>query len=228
MQVKQEKRFSNEDSHEDSEEYKNDDQFESDDQEIADIKPRRQQKVKSQGLKDKMWVVACDEDGNVIEDKPKKARKLNKIEDVVAVDENGNELPKLENKKKRKVAAPKELKAGVIKSSNKLIGEIENRDLYASDDDVLPQKQYEDTNIYRGQDIEFGGRDREKKEIGTLFQRINIRKQLNENSSSHVTNLGFVQHLSTKISENELAAKGIKMSVKQDLLLYIKGMDAPQ
>jgi hypothetical protein len=41
-----------------------------------------------------------------------------------------------------------------------------------------------------------------------------------------VTNLGFVQHLSTKISENELAAKGIKMSVKHDLLQYIKGMNS--
>lgn len=53
-----------------------------------------------------------------------------------AVDEFGNELPPVE-KKKRKAPAPKEMKANVIKSSNKLIGEIENRDLYASDDEIL-------------------------------------------------------------------------------------------
>ena len=40
-----------------------------------------------------------------------------------------------------------------------------------------------------------------------------------------VINLGFVQNLAKKVSANQLAANGIQISVRENLINYIKGME---
>jgi len=71
----------------------------------------------------------------------------------------------------------------MVKTSNKLIGEIENRDLYESDDALLDAKEKERLfggAVYDNQDgqtLDFGdSKPREKKEMNQLFNKINFKK----------------------------------------------------
>jgi len=74
------------------------------------------------------------------------------------------DLPK-HAKRQRKQTEPKKRKAptpitgdlNLIKTSNKLIGEIQNNDLYNSDDDFRDKSLYNaQTENLRGQEIDFG------------------------------------------------------------------------
>ena len=66
----------------------------------------------------------------------------------------------------------------LVKTSNKLIGDIENRDLYNSDDGGDNLGFTGNQEDLKGQDIELdlGEMKREKKEMGLLFQKINNKK----------------------------------------------------
>ena len=99
------------------------------------------------------------------DDKPKKAKKSNKV---------GGDKPKRQKK------APTELNnPNMIKTSNKLIGEIENKDLYNSDDDNVGAfagdggmsafaKEYA-----QGEELDLGvSQPKEKKEISTFLNKI--------------------------------------------------------
>ena len=105
----------------------------------------------------------------------------------------------------------------MVKSSNKLIGEIENKDLYDSDDNgdgafMALQSTQHDRIGQQDIDLDIIDVKREKKQMGLLFDKLNNRKlqQNHNNVESQVTSLGFVQ----KISANELAANGIQLSLR--------------
>ena len=64
-----------------------------------------------------------------------------------------------------------------------------------------------------------------------LFNKIQNKKQQREDPSSveqNVINLGLVKAMHSKITANELAAKGIKLSIKNNLVEFIKKLDADQ
>ena len=47
----------------------------------------------------------------------------------------------------------------------------------------------------------------------------------NQSIEQEVINLGFVQNLAKKVSANQLAAAGIQLSVRENLISFIKSMD---
>lgn len=70
---------------------------------------------------------------------------------------------------------------------------------------------------------------KEKKEMGFLLKKLNNKKQQREDPTSvenQVISLGMVQGLSKQISANELAAKGIKLSIKNQIIDFIKKQDS--
>jgi hypothetical protein len=74
----------------------------------------------------------------------KKSGKAQKPKDTKkwddAFDENGNDLEEVKQKKLRPKRQKKEVvpkNPNMLKSTNRLIGEIENKELYASDEDIL-------------------------------------------------------------------------------------------
>lgn len=61
--------------------------------------------------------------------------------------------------------------------------------------------------------------------MGMLFKKIIDKKQQREDPTlieNQVLNLGVVQSLSKQISANELAAKGIKLSIRNQIVDFIK------
>lgn len=50
-------------------------------------------------------------------------------------------------------------------------------------------------------------------------------KEENQGIESQVINLGFVQSIATKLSANELAANGIQLSIRENIIKFIQGMD---
>ena len=124
----------------------------------------------------------------------------------------------------------------MIKSSNKLIGEIENRDLYNSDDDNIvgggagAQVQQDPLNFAGNLDIEqanstldLNTRPQGGKKMDFLIKKIQDKKQQSSSSVEHqVVSLGLVHSLSNKLSANELAAKGIKLSIRDSIINFIK------
>lgn len=64
--------------------------------------------------------------------------------------------------------------------------------------------------------------------MNQLFNKIQIKKQQREDPNlveQTVINLGLVKAMHTKITANELAAKGIKLSIKKHLINFIKELD---
>jgi hypothetical protein len=69
------------------------------------------------------------------------------------------------------------------------------------------------------QELDFGlDVKREKKDMGQFLRKVT----LNKNQESNLEKMGFIQNLYKKLSLNELAAKGIELSVKDKLIEYIK------
>ena len=65
--------------------------------------------------------------------------------------------------------------------------------------------------------------------MNQLFNKINIKKQQREDPSQveqSVINLGLVKAMHSKITANELAAKGIKLSIKTQLIEFIKKLES--
>ena len=93
-------------------------------------------------------------------------------------------------RKPKKETAPKN--PNMVKTSNKLIGEIENRDLYDSDEGVLELDKeklfggaaYDNNMEMLGQNLDFGEVKREKKQMDLLFNKIQNKKQQREDPSS--------------------------------------------
>jgi len=64
--------------------------------------------------------------------------------------------------------------------------------------------------------------------MNLLFNKIQFKKQQREDPSNlehTVVNLGMIKAMHTKITANELAAKGIKISIKNYLIDQIKQLD---
>lgn len=163
-------------------------------------------------------------------------------DDQVSLDlEETQKKPRKERKPKepKKKRAPKEANLGnsvnYVKTSNKLIGEIENNDLYASDDGLLNDgfgaTTHDRKNVFeveeedlRGATIDFGNGSKPK-EVKFLQKMKTKRDQQEHSVEQDVINLGFVQNLAKKVSANQLAANGIQISVRENLINYIKGME---
>ncbi len=93
--------------------------------------------------------------------------------------ENGEEEPENEKqpKKKRAPKKPKEVQnPNLIKTSNKLIGQIENNELYTMDDGDGELRPVIQDDQFIGQDLEFGEVKVEKKQMSSLLSRINQKK----------------------------------------------------
>jgi hypothetical protein len=170
---------------------------------------------------------------------------LGQNDDQVSFDEENGKKPKKERKarepKAKKIRQPKPDNLGnsvnFVKTSNKLIGEIENNDLYASDEGLLNDGfgattkdrsnvfEIEDED-FRGQQIDFGNDQAPKQ--GKFLQKMKTKKEVQDQNQSieqEVINLGFVQNLAKKVSANQLAAAGIQLSVRENLISFIKSMD---
>jgi hypothetical protein len=122
-----------------------------------------------------------------------------------------------------------------VKTSNKLIGEIENNDLYASDElnDGFGATTHDRANMFggdedlRGVAIDFGT-DQPKDSNKQFLKKMKSKREeqdRNQGIEQDVVNLGFVQNLAKKVSANQLAASGIQLSVRENLINFIKSMD---
>lgn len=121
----------------------------------------------------------------------------------------------------------------MLKTDNKLIGDIENNELYNSDDDllILNGAQREIQDDMRNQDLDFTvekpAESKEKEDNKFLMKMKLQKKQKLENQSieQQVINLGFIRNLAQKMSANEMAASGIQLSIRENIIEFIKGMD---
>jgi len=112
-----------------------------------------------------------------------------------------------------------------VKTTNKLIGEIEDKGLYGSDEELLNdgfgaggrEEMHLDQDL-RGQDLQldFGAKptvEADKATGGAFLQKMKTKRQLQEEEGGieqSVINLGFVKNLAAQtMSANQLAASGI-------------------
>ena len=163
-------------------------------------------------------------------------------DDQVSLDlEETQKKPRKERKPKepKKKRAPKPDNLGnsvnYVKTTNKLIGEIENNDLYASDEGLLNDgfgaTTMDRKNVFeveeeglRGATIDFGNEQKPKER--QFLQKMKTKMDKKELSiEQEVFILGFGQNLAKKVSANQLAANGIQISVRENLINYIKGME---
>jgi hypothetical protein len=108
----------------DSDEYRNDDQ-ESEDEE--DLAKKKKKNKKTNKPKDNKWESAFDDEGKDL--------------DEVGVPKKGKSK---DDKPKRPRKAKEMMDPNKIKTNNKLLGDIENRDLYNSDEEVGQPTTYID------------------------------------------------------------------------------------
>ncbi len=72
-------------------------------------------------------------------------------------------------------------------------------------------------------DLGVVNRTQPKKEMNFLIKKIQEKKQQSATSvENQVVSLGLVQSLSKQLSANELAAKGIKLSIRDSIIKFIK------
>jgi hypothetical protein len=123
-----------------------------------------------------------------------------------------------------------------MKVNNKLIGTIENADLYNSDDNFLKDDNdfaaAHNNNVDRNQQLDLGLEERgsgegSKGADNKFLMKMKTRKLEKDSGSieQQVINLGFVQAMATKLSANQLAANGIQLSMRENLINFIKDMD---
>ena len=153
-------------------------------------------------------------------------------DDEDASQEEDQKPKKRAGKKTHKNAAKKEktkknedgqLAGNQIKTGNRLVGVIENNELYGADDDVQminaeenEQPFYEDRelmDIDPTQKLDLGSTQiAQKKDFSSLFGKLKSKGETT-GIQSKIKNLGFQKD----ISLNELAAAGIKISLKDQL-----------
>lgn len=152
----------------------------------------------------------------------------------------------LKPKRPRKKADPKPKKVKAVdlpdmdnrlnfmKTDNKLIGEIANNELYNSDEDLCGTRNHEHNTFLRQElDLDFGSKPETKEKAvnppeNKFLQKMKLQKQKKEENQgieSQVINLGFVQTMASKLSANELAANGIQLSIRENIIKFIQGMD---
>lgn len=127
-----------------------------------------------------------------------------------------------EKPKKRLARKAKEpINPNMVKSTNKLIGEIENMDLYGEDDDFKATTSGDVLGIDASTaslEIEYK-QPQKKMEMSNLFKKIREKKN---SIANQIVSLGMVESLSKQISANELAARGIQLSLRGEIVDYIK------
>ena len=136
----------------------------------------------------------------------------------------------------------------MVKCNNKLIGEIANNDLYASDEGVLndgfgaPGHRGDlggDGEDFRHQQLELdfactnvsSGAVENAPMNTTFFQKMKTKREIqlqNQGIEQDVVNLGFVTNAGEKVSANQLAASGIQISVRDKLVAHFKSIDTAQ
>lgn len=131
-----------------------------------------------------------------------------------------------------------------VKTTNKLIGDIANNDLYRSDEDLLDgfggqgksnagMNNGDDSDEnYQGKDIEIDfSKNTTKKTDGksvSFLANMKNKKEKQELSmgvEQDIINYGFVSTLAKKVSANQLAASGIQLSMRENLIKFIGQMD---
>ena len=161
-----------------------------DDSEFEEDAIIKKKKAPSRKPKDKQWDTAFDDNGD--EKKPKRVPRPRRV-------------------------AKEQQNPNMIKSSNKMIGEIENKDLYNSDDDCGLKEVQQPANVeMRTDELDLGQqKPKEKKEMDFLLRKLTNKK--GNAIEQQVVSLGIVQSLQKQISANELAARGIKLSLRDEL-----------
>eukprot|EP00347_Sterkiella_histriomuscorum_P004010 403362094 len=166
--------------------------------------------------------------------KGKKSQKPKSQKWENAFDDKGNDPSEPKPERKKRIPKPKTIQnPNVVKTQNKLIGEIVNSDLYAQEDDnddllnVDREKLFGAANDMdlRNEELDLGVSNNQKKDMSQLFSKIQNKKQMqNQPIENSIVSMGLVQGLNgkSKISANQLAAKGIKLSIKDDLLKHMQ------
>jgi hypothetical protein len=80
------------------------------------------------------------------------------------------------------------------------------------------------SSMVNASELDLGvSRTQPKKEMNFLIKKIQDKKQQSANSvENQVVSLGLVQSLSKKLSANELAAQGIKLSIRDSIINFIR------
>ena len=166
--------------------------------------------------KKKRWEDAFDDEGNDNEEK-KKQRQLKKEQN-------------LQKKAARDAQKESQLhmnNPNMVKTSNKLIGEIFNQDLYNSDDsgdlnhDADANMPHQQHLTYRNDELDLGIVQKPKeKKMDFFIKKIQDKKV--GDVEQQAINLGLVETLSKQVTANELAAKGIKLSIRDSIIDFIK------
>lgn len=131
------------------------------------------------------------------------------------MDDEGNGQ-KAKNRKHKSDAPKRPKKAkemsdpNKIKTSNKLIGELENNDLYASDEEGDTAKPAVEQEDLRREQLDLGTTQANKKDMNKFLQKFQAKASIKDVP----TGLGLLRG---DLNINELAAKGIQISLKEKL-----------
>jgi hypothetical protein len=149
-------------------------------------------------------------------------------------------------KRKPKVSGARKVEGlqqvNMVKTANKLVGLVENTNLYDSDERIADQglglDTVEENLLGRELELDLGHKDpdQEKQDSGEskkdkasgFMDKMKTKRQLQQQSmgiESQVVDLGFVQNLAQRVSANELAAKGIQISIRDQLIKFLSQMD---
>ena len=132
-----------------------------------------------------------------------------------------------------------------VKTKNKLIGDIEDNDLYGNDEDCLDGfgsrfnrpgdlDDEEERQMYQGKDIEIDfkiptkNKPEANNNVKGFLDKMKHKKMQQEQAQGveqEIVSYGFVQALANKVSANQLAASGIQLSMRQKLIRFIGEMD---
>lgn len=120
-----------------------------------------------------------------------------------------------------------------MKTNNKLIGEIENNELYNSDDELFAMngglREIHDDMRNQNLELDFSlekpeSKEKEEKKDNKFLQKMKLQKKQKEENQSledQVINLGFVQNIAQKMSANEMAAQGLQLSIRENIINFI-------
>ena len=122
---------------------------------------------------------------------------------------------KIKRRPRRERKAKQAAADGMIKTNNKLIGSIMNKQLYDSDEEKATTQ--EDCSSLRMEKLEIEKRvPKEKKELGAIFKKMNSLKM--DSKKDIGGSLGLIDSLQRHVSVNELAANGIQISIKNQIM----------
>ena len=102
----------------------------------------------------------------------------------------------------------------LIKSRNKLVGDLQNNELYDCDDDAVGRQDYEDHDMIDEEqlDLGMGNKDNAPKKLFNFFNKKSEGNSADLNAK--IQQLGF----SRDTNVNELAARGVKLSFRDELI----------